>query len=124
MRKILWLLLAPVLATSCGEKKTSDRMAEVCGIELPRNVVVEKDQHIDAGKDYGIQYQVRLIPAEMKECTQAIRGQQRYRMNGPAENDTWVKTDKGYSFYLAKDGIYYIVEVDTVKGVIVYDEQG
>ena len=110
--------------TSCSEKKSRDRFEDAWGIALPEDVEVLKDEFIDAGKDYGIQFNVQLGPEDRRKCAASIRGSKLFIVDTTEKSNAWQPTSRGFRFFLAKDGISYSIEVDTVSGLVTYNELG
>jgi len=123
--KVLVLLLAVALFSSCDYRTPSkSRFETACGIEIPDKATVLKDHYVEAGKEYGIEYNVQLTEADMKKCVKDILKSKRFSAAATDKNNSWIPAKLGFSFYLAKDGIYYQVEVDTMNNVIEYNEEG
>jgi hypothetical protein len=110
--------------SSCSERKSRDRFEEVCGIALPEDVEVLKDEFIDAGKDYGIQFNVQMGPEDRRKCAASIRSSKLFTNDTTEKSNAWQPTQRGFRFFRAKDGIFYNIEVDTVSGVVTYNELG
>ncbi len=110
--------------TSCGEKKSAERFEDVCGIALPEDVEVLKDEFIDAGKDYGIQFNVQMGPEDRRKCAASIRSSKLFVNDTTEKSNAWQPTKRGFRFFRAKDGVFYNIEVDTVSGVVTYNELG
>jgi hypothetical protein len=113
-----------VLVSSCERKDSEDRFEEACGIEFPSGNTVLKDQFADAGKDYGILYNVLLTDDGMKEYTGNIRSAKNFTTVDSGKNNIWLPKENGYSFYLAKEGIFYKLVVDTTTNIVTCSEQG
>ena len=113
-----------VLLGSCGEPSSKDRFEKACSIKIPAQHEVIKDHWVDAGTEHGIRYDLQLTPESINELTNSIRNSGCYSPVAVQRNNTWVQKDRGYSFYLAKDGIFYRAEVDTITRIIRFHEAG
>ncbi len=119
------LCVVVLFLSSCGYRTpTETRFKEVCAIKLPEGTTVLKNQYIEAGKEYGIRYNLQLTNEGIRQFAQAIRESKDYSTAQMATNEKWIQKGNGYSFYLAKDNIFHQVEVDTVSRTIFYIEQG
>lgn len=119
------LCVVVLFLSSCGYRTpTETRFKNVCDIKLPKGTTVLKDNYIEAGKEYGIRYNLQLTNEGMKEFVQRIRESKDFSTSQMATNEKWIQKGNGYSFYLAKDNIFHQVEVDTVSRTIFYIEQG
>lgn len=122
---VLVLLAVVVLLSSCDYRTPSkSRFKTACGIGIPEGATVLKDHFVEAGTEYGLEYKLLLTETDMKKCVKDIVGSKRFKAAAPDKNNTWVPAPLGFSFYLAKDGIYYQVEVDTMNNIIAYNEEG
>ena len=123
--KYIGVLFALVIVvSSCGRKDSEDRFEDACGIAFPSDNTVLKDEFADAGKDYGILYNVQLTDAGIKEYSKSIRSAKNFTTVDSGKSNMWLPKDNGYSFYLAKDGIFYMIAVDTMTGIVSCSEQG
>lgn len=119
------LCVVVLFLSSCGYRKpTETRFKEVCAIKLPEGTTVLKNQYIEAGKEYGIRYNLQLTNEGIRQFAQAIRESKDYSPAQMATNEKWIQKGNGYSYYLAKDNIFHQVEVDTISRTIFYIEQG
>lgn len=119
------LLIVFCLISSCDYRTPSDiRMERHTKLELPDNITVLKDEYVDAGKDYSIQYNVVVDDSGMKKVTQHIRSSKNYSIDAAEKNGAWISSGKGYYFFLAEEGISYELIVDTTTNVIYYNEAG
>lgn len=118
-------LASLLLLSSCDYRTPSDsRMKSNIGLELPDNFTVLKDEYLEAGKDYSVQYNVVLDDKGMKETTKRIRASKNFSRSEDEKNNTWIQSPKGYYIFSAKDGVSYEVIVDTTTNVIYYNEAG
>ena len=83
-----------------------------------------RNEHIDAGKDYGIDFRVQLGPEERRKYAEQIRASGKFRNDNAERDNTWQPTGRGFKFFRAKDGVFYNIEVDTVSGLVRYNELG
>jgi hypothetical protein len=117
-------LVFSLFLSSCGRKESRTRFEEACGIALPEDVEILKDEFVDAGKDYGIQFNVQMGPEDRRKCAASIRSSKLYMNDTTEKSNAWQPTQRGFRFFLAKDGIFYNIVVDTVSGVVTYNELG
>lgn len=111
--------------SSCGYRTpTETRFKNVCAIKLPEGTTVLKDNFIEAGKEYGIRYNLQLTDEGIKQFAQSIRESENFSTAEMATNEKWIRKGNGYSYYVAKDNIFHQVEVDTISRTIFYIEQG
>jgi hypothetical protein len=118
-------LVVLLFLASCDYRTPSDvRMKNHTKLELPDNFIVLKDEYVEAGKDYSIQYNVVLDDRSMKETVDHIRTSKNFSQSEAEKNNVWTPAAKGYYFFLAEDGISYEVIVDTTTNIIYYNEAG
>lgn len=123
-RNCVRFFLLCIVFASCSDKSGRSRLEHISGLKLPAELDVIKDEYVDTGKDFGLKYEVRLKPGDISAFTSQIRASKRYKKTGFSDNGVWQLSGMGYSFYLAKGGAYYTIDLDTISRILVYHEQG
>lgn len=134
------LLFLMVLISACdwGRTPSAIRFAENCGVELPSNVKVIRDEYEGMGSDYVIYYKVQLTKPEMAKFLLTMKRLTTFYSKTPTnENEggsallstqytagAWYKTKSNYRFFKESKGTSYNAFVDTVRLRIDFQEFG
>ena len=60
----------------------------------------------------------------IRKYAEQIRASGKFRNDNAERDNTWQPTGRGFKFFRAKDGVFYNIEVDTVSGLVRYNELG
>lgn len=114
-----------VVTVSCESRIPSrSRLEQICGIRLPDDFNVLKDEYRDVGADYCIAYEVKFGSAAISFLKQKITASPNYQgVSVPGGHARiWYKTDRGYSFRHNNGRLDYTIDFDTASGKLIYSE--
>jgi len=78
------LLLLLLSACDWGRTSSNIRFPKNCHINLPKDVIILKDEYEGMGSDYAIYYTVKLTNPEMKKMIYQIKQTYRYHSSPPS----------------------------------------
>lgn len=125
---LIFVLITTI--TSCDYRTPSRvRFSKSCDIEIPKDVVVTKDEYQDMWQDYAIVYDLELTQQNCTELTMSIRNSAYYNpdvfvtdyvdkrmfVDSLGKRAVWARTETGYIFQTELGRDLFSATIDTLK---------